>query len=496
MAYITMNAYDSVLRVPSWKGLYQSGDGFSSDPRYATEAVNVLTRDGYMRPVAPCELFLPELPAPIETFARLYRRWHTEETNHDVLIAACAGQLYWMLPNGSAWTQMALPAGWNGTGYQCSTWSYVAYEMNPEGSDAPVDVLLMSNAKDGMICVRGDNMTVSVVNTPKKFGVIARHAERIWGGAIDNDPDMLVYSSPFDPFNWQQNDEIPEDGAGDLKQPSWDGDSFTALTPFGDQLIALKRTRVWRIMGTNPGEYVFNEQYGGGTPYAKTVAVDGTRILMLNRDGVLQYNGESVGPYYQEFAQNIWARMNKDSLDEATACIWRNVYYLALPLDGAKANNAVLMYNTEEQTWLLRDDVSVESFLPTEEALYFTSSTTPGKVWQWKEDCQEALEAQPMRWVSPWFDLNYKNMLKGGFTVYLTVETETEATLNISIQTEKKQKTKTVTFTAPAAGREAKQRRLSFGGNGRRFRFIIESDTLEPWKLLGGLQIEAETDSD
>lgn len=51
MAYITMSAYDSVLRVPSWKGLYQSGDGFSSDPRYATEAVNVLTRDGYMRQI-------------------------------------------------------------------------------------------------------------------------------------------------------------------------------------------------------------------------------------------------------------------------------------------------------------------------------------------------------------------------------------------------------------------------------------------------------------
>ena len=252
MAYITLNAYDAVVRAPEWKGLYQSGDGYSGDPRYAVEAVNVLTRDGYMRPVAACELYLPALPAPIETFARLYRRWHTEATGHDVLIAASGGQLYWMLPTGTAWTQIALPAGWSGAGYQCSTWSYVAYEMNPEGSDAPVDVLLMSNAKDGMICIRGDDMTVSVVNTPKKFGVIARHAERIWGGAIDNDPDMLVYSAPFDPFDWTQNDEIPEDGAGDLKQPSWDGDSFTALTPFGDQLVALKRTRVWRIMGTNP----------------------------------------------------------------------------------------------------------------------------------------------------------------------------------------------------------------------------------------------------
>ena len=220
-----------------------------------------------------------------------------------------------------------------------------------------------------MICVRGDTMTASLVQTPKKFGVITRYAERIWGGAITGDPDLLAYSAPFDPFDWSQNDDAPEDGAGDVMQPSWDGDSFTALTPFGDQLVALKRTRVWRILGTNPGEYAFKEQYGGGAPFSATVAVDGMRILMLGRQGVLCYDGESVIPFQQTFAKGVFARMNRSALDNAVACMWRNTYYLALPLDEATANNAVLMYNTEEQTWLLRDDVSVESFLPTEEAL-------------------------------------------------------------------------------------------------------------------------------
>lgn len=101
-----------------------------------------------------------------------------------------------------------------------------------------------------------------------------------------------------------------------------------------------------------------------------------------------------------------------------------------------------------------------------------------------------------MRWVSPWFDLNYKNLLKGGFTVYLTVETEAEMTLTVGIQTEKKLKTKAVSFSPPAGERQAKQRRLTFGGNGRRFRFILESASTTPWRLLGGLQIVAETDGD
>jgi len=63
---------------------------------------------------------------------------------------------------------------------------------------------------------------VEAVETPKKFGVITRHAERIWGSGIPSDPDMLVYSAPYDPLDWTANVEQPQDGAGDILQPSWD----------------------------------------------------------------------------------------------------------------------------------------------------------------------------------------------------------------------------------------------------------------------------------
>ena len=68
--------------------------------------------------------------------------------------------------------------------------------------------------------------------------------------------------------------------------------------------------------------------------------------------------------------------------------------------------------------------------------------------------------------------------------------------LSIGIQTEKKLKQKTVSFAPPADGKGVRQRRLGFGGSGRRFRLIIESHGDIPWKLAGGMQIEAETDMD
>ena len=499
MGYVTLNAYDADVRIPQFLGINQYGEEHGSNPCYASEMVNGYVKEGCLQPMAACMVQRAATPAPMETLALLHRRWYAPDEEHDILIAGAGGKLYWKYPDGASWTELPFPEGVEG--YQCNEWSTVGYEIN-EGTSVltaedPIDVLLLSNAKDGMVCVRADNMTVTAVPTPKRFGVIERHAERIWGGAIEDDPDMLVYSAPYDPFNWEEDPTIPEDGAGDIQQPGWDGDRFTALKTFGTQLIAFKRTRVWRILGTNPGEYTFYEQYGGGTAYEKTVAVNNTVIYMLGRNGLLAYNGETVSDYKQDYVGRIWERMNRDALDQACGCMFGRTYYLALPLDRSSVNNAVLMYDTANGIFLLREGVSVERFLPTEDKLYFTSSQTPGKYWLWQEDVyNENQWAEPMKWVGPWMDFNYKSKTKGSFTLYVTVDCEDEKAIDFSIQTEKKTKTKTVTFSPAEYGKECKQRRLSFGGTGRRFRLIIEANGGERWRIAGGIGLTVETDDD
>lgn len=494
MANIANNLYDVTLSIESFYGLYQDGDSHNIDPRYAAEAVNVDTAGGMLQTAARHTRLLPELPGPIGTLANLHRRWHTEDNARDVFVAASGGRLYWMLPDGAAWRPIEPPEGVEA--FQSDAWSWVTYEINPEGSEAPVDVLLLSNADDGMICVRGDTMTASAVETPKRFGVIARYAERIWGGAIRDDPDMLVYSAPFDPFDWTHNTEHPADGAGDVQQPSWDGDSFTAIVQFGAQLIALKKWRVWRILGTDPGQYVFKEQYGGGARYFSTVVPVGERLLMLGPDGLLQYDGLAVQPYYPQYARNVFRRVNEAAVDAACACFYKDRYYCALPLDGSRVNNAVLVFDTVYKTWLLRDGFTVAAFLPTDGGLYFTSATEPGRVFRWGEDPWSS-GADHCRWVSPWLDMGQKQNRYGGWTVYYTLECAYPVSLTVTIETEKRARSKTHRAEPLHTGeRYAKQKRLTFGGSGRRWRFIIESDDGMPWALPGGMEITAEKDPD
>lgn len=498
MAYFSLNAYDADVYINSFAGLMQSGDGVNVDTRFALEAENVETPKGVLQPKARMGILSGSFETRIETLAWLYRRWHSDEATKEVLFAATDGQIYYRIQGSSAWTQLPRPSGVSS--YQCNVWSWAAYEINPQGSSASVDVLLMSNAKDGMIMIRGDNFTVSKVNTPKKFGVIERYAERIWGGAIPDDPDMLVYSAPYDPTDWSANPDIPEDGAGDINQPSWDGDSFTALRSFGSQLIAFKKNRVWRILGTDPGEYTFKEQYGGGTPFPGTIAVETERILMVEKDGMSQYDGLAVQPFMRQYIEKLWATVNRDAMDQMSAALFKRKYYLAVPVNGSSINNALIVYNIEDGSFLYYPETYIESFLPTESALYATSSSVPGVVNIVRYDSWALGDADPtpVKWASPWMDFGSKRINKGGFEVYFMPEVRGgPVSFRFTIETEKKKKSKTV--TVPSTTFRGKQKRVRFGGAGRRFRLILETLTLPEgalWRITGGIQMIVETDRD
>ena len=74
--------------------------------------------------------------------------------------------------------------------------------------------------------------------------------------------------------------------------------------------------------------------------------------------------------------------------------------------------------------------------------------------------------------------------------------------LRVTVQTEKNAKTKVYTVQPLSAqemanGKEYRQKRMHFGGAGRRFRLLIESAPASPpWRLSGGITVVSELDPD
>ena len=536
MAYFSLHSYDADVWISEFKGLSQSDTGLNPNPVYAAIAENVETPNGVLQPQAACPQSIGSFEQPVETLASFYRRWYEGPGSKEFYVCASGGKLYYRQAGSvSEWVEIDMPFGVDA--FQLNEWSWVTYEINPENSDDTVDVLLMSNGQDGMIMVVppdrpstwGDwslqtwgymlDMTWMQAMSPdwhiipvdtlgKKFGVIERYAERIWAAAITDNPDMLMYSRPYDPTDWTGPgvDEEPEDCAGDVLQPTWDGDRFFALRRFGDQLLAFKKNRIFRVLNTDPGSYVFREQFGGGTAFYKTIAVTGERVYMETDQGLAIFDGMNTVPFWREYVAEIWKTVNQDAMGQMCAALYRNRYYVALPVNGSTVNNAMLVYNLTERTVLYYTDFYVEAFLPTDNELFFTSSTQPGKVSVLRYNSWDEGKASgaPTRWVSPWMDFGVKSIQKGGFELYMIPEVKDEAVeLKISIQTEKKLKTKTYTIQPLtgeqlAANKEHRGKRLHFGGTGRKFRIIIETEAgvTVPWRLIGGLQLIVETDPD
>ena len=538
----TKALYSTSVQIPKFSGINQAGDGFNRNMQFAWEMENVSVEGGSFSPMREGLAIAQEVTAPIGTLAYLHRRYGgTGIAGTTVLVAVSNGRIYTKLLDGNDEWQQRFPRlippvspsttpTEDGNPLTVSDCDWVTYEINlyptystsatyavgdrviyddklykcktaittaeswtsghwEEITDTdPVDVLLLSNAKDGMICLYGDDLSVVKVATPKKFGVLARYNERIWGAGIDGDPDMLVYSAPFDPFDWEANAEIPEDGAGDILQPTWDGDSFVALRQYGSNLLAVKRNSIWRIYGTDPGEFYMQRQYGGGTIEENTLAVFNDQAYMLGELGMLRYDGEGAYAFLQEEIEKLMHdKVNHAALDKACAGLRNGTYCLALPINGSTFCNAVLEYNIEERALSLRTEISVDSFLQINERLFYTSATYPGRVFEMRDDIGKPLFC---KWVSGYQDLGLKNSIKSAFVLYMMVDSEAPAELRVGIRTEKKLKQK-VFMTKPG-----KMTRLHLNLQGRIFRLEIQSYSSIPFRISGGIRIDLELDPD
>lgn len=593
--------YSTSFNIQKFSGLNQVGDGYNMNMQYAKEMENVNIEGGSFRPMREGSHLDQTLPGPISTLAYLHRRYGLDPTT--LLVAISEGRVYTKkLDQDDAWVQryphqtiitdsivvdveepLAVSDNdWvtyelsiyheydttvtyhlgqrvyhNNKGYRCTAtnafgaWDSTKWEEL--GTD-PVDILLFSNATDGMFCLYGDTLDAAPVDTPKPFGVIARYNERIWGTGIDSEPDMLVYSTPYDPFDWEQNNSIPEDGAGDILQPTWDGDSFLALRQLGSSLLAIKRNSIWRISGTNPGEFSMQQMYGGGTINENTVAIYKDYAYMMGEHGLMQYKGSGAFPFQQEMVKDLmrdrlsrvysaepyspaksyligamcshdgsiyrcnteihatieevvdqetgkttyevlgeewnsshWDTVTGNPMDNVCAAMWNDIYCLAIPIDGSWDCNAILQYDTLNRTFNLRTGVSVDSFLQLNERLLYTSAAYPGVVYE-LDDTKG--EVKYLKWQSGFQDLGLKSSMKSAFIVYMKVDSEVPVELRVSMETEKKRKEKRIT-TKPG-----KLTRIQLNTHGRIFRLGIESHTVAPFVIAGGIRVDLELDPD
>jgi len=491
-------SYETTAHLRKFSGLMQTGDGRNLDLQYAVDSKNCDTSGGTLKPMKKGSVRTSALAYKLGFVAVLYRRY--PESSLPVFVAAAGTSLYTSTDYGATWVQRY-------TGFTSRTFDYVTYETTIAG-DA-VDIMLLSSKSAGMFCLYGNDLHIAPVTTPYMFGTLALYADRVWGSGIKTNPDLLVYSAPHNPFDWAANPTIPEDGGGEIRQPSWDGDSFVALKPYGDRLLALKKNSVWVIIGTSPDNYTLIKQFGGGTYEENTAVVHGDYAYMLSDEGVIRYNGSSVEPFAHDTIADVINRIYAPTSFLACAVMWGSKYFLAVPLKpkgwdepgstyedpGTIFNNAIIVYDTEYKTFNVIEGVNVLTFFLYDNGLFYTDADTAGQMWEMKYG-----DSLPVEWISGYQNFGQKNAIKSNFIVYITVHVDEipgdpypvqgfDMTLTITTEN----KTKAKTFRVLPGD---KMKRLNIGNAGRWAQIKLSTNTTLDWEVLGGLQVEMELDQD
>lgn len=480
--------YEGRFTIPAPKGVYQAEGDTNVDIQYAYRAENMRTERGMLASALGTSRAFPALGAPIETLTRFYRRLRPDDP--DVYVAGAGGAVYTYTAGSEGWVMRA-------DGFMSNRWSCVTYEAEEEGET--VDILIMSNAKDGMIAVFGSDLRVEKKAlkigedyADVRFAVLARHAERIWGTGAEGYPDDVFYSRPYDPFDWTDVLDTPELGGGVIRQPTWDGDAFTALHPFGGYLLAIKPGTVFEIRGTDPGSYTITEAYGtDGPAQPDSICVDRQKMYYLTDGGIGVYDGSTIELLSRDALHETMGMREKNG--RATACMNDHVYYLALAVkendgDEVTENNTVIEYDTERRVFMVRKGVRVKDFFSVGGRVYFTQADSPYEVLRYNDPGSGNYMGQPVRclWETPWMDLG-KAYRKRDFVLRFTAEAEeNDVPISLTIVTDRGEKTRTVMLQ-----RGRRDYRVKIQQSGVRVKMRIESGKRAAgWNIYGGIDVE------
>lgn len=481
--------YYGSFSIPSPKGVYQAAGDTNVNANYAYRAENMRTERGLLATGYGTSRAFPALGHPIETLTRFYRRSRPDDP--EIFVAAANGAIYTYTQGEKGWTLRQ-------DGFLSNVWSSVTYEaaVNTE----TVDILLMTNAQDGMIAVYGSDLHVEkkTLNIGSgfesvRFAVLGRHAERIWGTGAPGYPDHIFYSRPYDPFDWTATPDAPELGGGMFMQPTWDGDSFIALKPFGGYLLAVKRQSIFEVRGTDPSSFTMTQAYGTDGPMqARSICTDRTSMLFMAQGGLGLFDGSTLALLSRD-ALHETMRMRMPGTDgKATACICDHVYYLALCVreneeDVVTENNAVITFDAERGTFMLRKGVRVKDFYALGGKVYFTQADNPYEVLRMDDPQSAGYLGAPMRsfWETPWFDLG-KPYEKSDFTLRFTADADvSDLPLEIVLETDRRARRKVVLLKQ---GRT--DYKVSIRNRGVRVKLRMDSETAAGWRIYGGVMVE------
>lgn len=373
-------ASEGILRFGAFAGLDQSAHESLTPVGATHDAVNMDTEGGVLRTGKGITRLLDvETDAPIETLARFDRRIEGGGAQRSILLSA--GDTLYALENGEL---NPLRSGL-GSAYMDT----LTYQKGMN------DIILFANGEDTLFSWDGEE--IREIEGAPRLSCLTLHYERVWGAGEKEEPDRVYYSRDFDPEDWQSEE------SGTIDVPTWNGGSVRVVRTLFNDVVVFKDHDIFRIYGTYPGEYEVGRVHGVVGPIApRSVVTTGDMVYFLSANGICFYDGIKAQTLAEAKLQKVFARLSRSYADRAVAIVHGHKLLMALPLDGATSNNAVIEADLRRGTFMLRESVSINAMLSLDDELLVACG---GGIYRYGEG--ETYDGAKFRayWQTPELDL-------------------------------------------------------------------------------------------
>lgn len=251
---------------------------------------------------------------------------------------------------------------------------------NPTSTDGDPAVVESRDFAVGPNAPYDSNFVAQLSEFPKAR-YIAYFNNRLWFAGIEGEPFTIRWGAAAPYFK-----VLPAISTEPVIS-SDDNSVITGIAPLGEQLVVFKENSIWVMVDSGQNAFglasftpVRRLSGVGCVSNASIQAVRG-ELIFLARDGLYAFNGVSVRKVSEvsreaesiDRLKDFWPTMNTGRLQYAVGALYkkRNVYLLALAVDGSFTNNRVLVWDFAHDTMWIWTNMEVQGWIDEAPDLVF-----------------------------------------------------------------------------------------------------------------------------
>lgn len=249
-------------------------------------------------------------------------------------------------------------------------------------------------------------------------------ASRLFSAGDSSNPSRLYWSQPPGDVrtieDWSMDNASDQTGGGFVDVGNTSSDPIVALCALSNQLLVIKQTSVYRLLGDRPNNYRIQQINKDIEKTVNTsIITNGDIPYWMTRAGLYYHDGQVAK--LSGNARQIRKILEKVDLSSCKSCENLDRLYFTCKAGTGSYDDSIIIFDMRTRAYMLRNGFNVADICAYDGVLYSINDNR--YVYKWSRDAKDYDGDQiDAYWNTPLTDLSAKPVVKIPFNLYFRGE--------------------------------------------------------------------------